>query len=413
MPWANAWSGSGIVTASEVLVVDSSGNIVGSIDQVGNITGQSIYANKTFYYQGTELETLLKNYSYGAIASGFIDGSSSSRTAAAETMLVQTQFQYDNTRSIWFYVKHMLWTTSSTPGEVQLILRAKLASNGNVTTADPGIQLYSVQNNVAGYAVSVGGSINEVGFDGAPWNFANGSILNVALSAVGYNNTGGNGNVSSGDPVYIAVLDLGKRTTNANTVDLYAGGGTAPQFKSFQKNAFDSQSFQGGGAASNGSGNSPSQWMYFGEDPGYAPNGNWRSYAWYDGATGGGNGLGSLSDIVGVPAGSLTYLDVFVFEDWFYQIAGGTLYIGMTGSGVNHTSEPGGATYQILGVNFTGRGQGQWVSLLGTSIETAVLNGTFTGFVLGPGPTTSYDYYGYADGAAQPQPMAIRGGYYK
>ena len=412
MPWG--WGGSGEVIANLVLVLDSNGNIVASIDSQGNITGVNIFATNSFWYQGEELSSILDEFAQGRITSAFLSGSviGPFSTTGPETMLLQAQFTYDHMRSIWIYLREVLWSFGSTPGAVVVRLRAKLSSGGNVTTADPGVTLYEQEHNITSYGASHG-AFRECNFSGPPWNFTTGSTINVAVSMQGFNGTGGNGSVSTSDDLYLVVTDMGTQNNPGSTTNLYTGSPPpAPTFKSFEVAAYDSQSYQQSGNPSNGSGTSPQEFMYFGQDPAYAPNGNWHSFAWFLSTAGGGNGLGSLGDIAGVSSANVQYLDVFVYEDWFYSLAGGTLYIGYTSAAATHGVDPGG-NYQMVSATFSGRGQGQWVSILGTGIETGVLNGTMKGLALGPGPTTSLSYYGYADGAARGNPMRIRGGYYK
>lgn len=416
MPWSSQWSGGGEAVASGLFIVDANGNVVASIDSSGNVVGNNFYVQNKLYYDGEELSAIINELADGRQTSAFLSGSLHGpfSTTGAETMLVQTQFTYNSSRSIWVYLRNLEWSFSgnTVPAAVAVRVRAKLASNGNVGTSDPGVVLYEIQNNISGFAPT-GGAFRECNFAGPPWNFANGSILNVAVSMQGYNSSGANGPASTSDDIYLVIVDMGTQTNPGNQVNLYTGTPPpAPVFKDFDSAATDSQSFQQSGAASNGSGSVPQDFMYFGEDPGYAPNGNWRSYCWFTGAgTGGGNG--SLADIVGVSSANVQYLDVLVYTDWWYDVSGGTLSIGMTGAGIDHVSEPGGATYNIVQETFYGRYTEQWVSVLGTPIETAVLNGSFTGIVLGPGPTNSYAYYGYADGTNRANPVRIRGGYYK
>src|SRR6185312_15136822 len=103
------------------------------------------------------------------------------------------------TRSIFIYLRELLWALQA-PGAVVVRLRAKLASAGNVTTSDPGVTLYETQNNIASYG-QTGMAFRECNFAGPPWNFATGSLINVAVSFQGFNGTGGNGTATTSDDV--------------------------------------------------------------------------------------------------------------------------------------------------------------------------------------------------------------------
>jgi hypothetical protein len=402
---------------------DGSAEFNGNLTTNGIASGPSaaydvIAANKQLIVAGVDIQKSLTMMALGSAGGMFYNTGSTTRTTVlgTERMLIQTSFQWQPNRQWYLHLSAIRAQLSAAPNNMWWIVRWCKQSAGNVTSATAtggsGMWLAEHRFSDANAWHGLPPIFREISgiFDGVS-GLNPGDTVNIALSV----NGSGSATASffPGDNWWMNILDMGPRVT-ASGVDLYTTQAPALTYKTFQTVATDSQSFQGGGAASNGSGTSNTDRMYYGQDPGYAPNGNWRSYAWYNKAdTGGGNGAGgSLNDMSGASAVNVSYLDLYVTTTWWYQTSGGgTLYIGHTTGGVNHSSEPGG-TYQEISSNFGGRGVGQWVSLLNTPLATAILNGTFTGIILGPGPSTSYNYYGYADGPAHGTPT-IRAGYYK
>lgn len=237
-----------------------------------------------------------------------------------------------------------------------------------------------------------------------------------------------NGNIAAGDHTFIASLaaqpttdtittiahtvtliveDLGPAILDTGFIGNITGTTPAPTFTqhSFQINATDSRSYIGSGVQSNGSGASHTTYMYFGEDPGFSSNGNWRSYAFFDNAT--------LSAMAGYH--SLTDLEFFIEVPWWYQVAGGTLYVGWHGNAAPGSVENiAGGAYAVTSANFTGRGQTKWINLTNVAaITNAIQAGTFKGIVLGPGPDTSFSHYGYANGSTTSLTPKLKATYYK
>lgn len=142
---------------------------------------------------------------------------------------------------------------------------------------------------------------------------------------------------------------------------------------------------------------------YQGDGPGL-PNGNTRSWSWFD--------RGQYLDLAGVLLADVEVLQVYLnFTHWWFG-SGGVAVIGthdvptIPGLGAG---QPAGAVPDLLRTSWPGRGVAQWVSVLGVSgITSRLLAGTLYGIMLGPGPDATGTYYGQA----QPDGR-IRGTYWK
>lgn len=416
MSWSSAWSGSGVVVASSVQVVDAFGNVVASITPQGDINGKTISADTDIFLNGTSLIATLAAIPQGIVAQAEVAAANLPTAAigAAETAILELDYTLTAGRQYRIGMVNMYAACTgicrvycdlryTTDGSVPLTTSSRfLESNGEVTgnenlfaiqvsdntrlwqpTVNTNLRLLLTSHN---FLVLVGGVQQTHQFTAAPLTVKKGPG--------------------------IMIEDQGLITPDTG---VFAGGGTNKVYRTFQIICGDSQSFTGSGPASNGSGGDHAQRMYYGQDPGFAGNGNWRSYAWFNTAdTSGGNGLGSLNNLSGALAADISYLDVYVYTSWWYRVSGGTLQLGHNTSAVNNTSEPAGSTYSEKTQVYTARGQGKWISVKGTGIQTAILNGTFRGIVLGPGPDTLLKHYGYAagfsSGTTRPQ---IRAGYYK
>lgn len=394
MPWSNAWSGGGIVVASEVLV-ENNGNVVAFVDSQGNISGENVYASNSLYYKGTELQSLLDAKSQGAVAQGVWTMPVFSNFSA-ETVIGGLKANIVNGRMYSFKAFDLSWnnvTTAFGNGAIFLLRDENFNEMGRWPVMANGF------DNRAQFTVPILTTPTTT----YPWGTTGQHLFQLSVAAAG-------SNISTyQNVVKVELVDEGLQPNDTG----YASSPPASTYKTFQVNALDSQSFIGSGAASNGSGVDNGDIMYFGEDPGYPPNGNWKSLAWFDkNATGGGSYTGTLNDMAGIAASAVDYLDVYVYTPWWYSTSGGTLVLGYTTSTIDHSSYPGGVADQLR-VGFSARNTGQWISVLGTGIESAILAGSYGfGIQLGPGPDTSYAWYGYASGADHYVPQ-IRGGYWK
>lgn len=144
--------------------------------------------------------------------------------------------------------------------------------------------------------------------------------------------------------------------------------------------------------------------------------GNRRSWMWFDAnRKTGGNGLGSMNDMQGVAAADISYLDVFLYFPHWYTSAGGRTTIGVHGINAVTEWEQLNGVYGQKEAFWEGRNIGKWVSLKGTGIESAAMNGNFEGLILGNTGDANINNYGYAYGAngINGQQPGLRAGYYK
>jgi len=333
-------------------------------------------ANNTFTYQGTELSDIIAQFPQGVIASGVFllpTGSvSTQQIIGGLTWVAQDNRYYE------FVISDVTYTNPTFAaghgGEISLLNDGVNVGNFQEFIGNAGDSLGHTFSSFSNGGIAAGAHTLTVGIAAQP---TTDSITVIAHHAT------------------VLVKDHGPAVAETG----FAGTISGPSSHSFTMNAVHSASYQGGGAQSNGSGADIGDRMYFGEDPGFAPNGNWRSYAWFNSGT----NLSSMAGFV-----SCSKFQVTVNIPWWYAIAGGTLYIGHhnDNSGSPPGSEPASHAYQEVSQAFTARGQTKTISLLGNAtIMAAVKAGTFKGIILGPGPTTSFNYYGYGEGSDHSLPQ--------
>jgi hypothetical protein len=121
--------------------------------------------------------------------------------------------------------------------------------------------------------------------------------------------------------------------------------------------------------------------------------GNTRSYLWYDPA--------GFADAVNTIAGDWESFDLLIFWEHWYQSEGGVAILGAHTVSVPPAISAVGPTTNSFPdlVRFTWPGR----YLMGScnlinigGIADRIRDGTFRGIEIGPGPTTSPNYYGYA-----------------
>lgn len=207
-------------------------------------------------------------------------------------------------------------------------------------------------------------------------------------------------------PAEVSVSDIGDQFPS-NGVNYNGGGGVATTFRSFDILPYASRSYKGNGAALP----YDNQYMMQGD---IGIDGNRRSWAWFDAnSTAGGNGLGSLNDMVG--ATDVDYFEIRLnYPHWYYS-TGGNAWLGHHNSNVVTATEQGGGAPQEKMQSWPARNYAQWVDLRGTGIETGARAGTMEGIILGNTPSSSLIDYGYAFGAngISGQAPGLKAGYWK
>lgn len=413
MPWSNSWSGSGGIVADSVQV-DNGGTVVASINSQGvgafseltdagdaTVNGNLNLAGKLLV-AGQDVLSLIGNLPQGVVAWGQHFDAGTNWGLGIQGPFALASFTAEAYRVYAVYAVGLEEDSSIAGAGIENIF-TYTTDGSTPTTSSP---------------VCAGGRGN-IGYGKSTWSDTSPNVVGwitfAATTAVKVGMFAGIVDGNSADVTTWASYSTGwlfwiedkgvPSSSQGAQVSFNSVPPPPPPTKyQFQVITTASSSYTGSGPASDGSG-SAGEWMYYGEDPGYAPNGNWRSYCWFDGEPG-------ILDMAGYS--SVSDLSLYVYEDWSYPIAGNTIYIGFHNHAGVPGSEPPGSTYQVLSFNVTGRGQGQWVSLLGSSaIMNAVHAGAIRGFVLGPGPNTSYDYYGYASGVNGYSPITLRATYYK
>lgn len=176
------------------------------------------------------------------------------------------------------------------------------------------------------------------------------------------------------------------------------GSVTPKQRFSFDILPIDARSYQGDGSLFN-----IADRCYQGQSP-FTPNGNMRSYLWFDKST--------LDGLIGVPLADIESLDVFLHYEHWYNSSGGDAIIGRNNNPNITNNEVALGNYDELRVNFPARNIGQWINVKGVAdFTSALFSGNMHGLILGPAPTTSFFYYGYT--RALFSGAGIRAVYYK
>lgn len=418
MPWSNAWSGGGAVVASSVQVINGQ-SVVASITPQGNISGQTISANTDIFLAGTSLTTILNNEPRGITAQTQVPSASLPTTAvgATETALMELDTVLTAKRMYQVSLSNILAQCSGSPARVTI--RVRYTTDGTTPTIASArlFETYGDDPTSSTFVFVAPNGQSRI------FSVASQTTIRMLVTSIDQIITGGvqqthqfigldTGGLPKAGPM-LAVNDLGPAIPDTG---IFLSSGSTAVFRTFQTPSIDSQSFQQSGPASQGSGANNESFCYFGQDPSFGANGIWRSYAWFSiSDTSGGNGLGSISNMAGVSAANISYLDVFVYANWWYQIAGGTMHIGHANTAINHSSENQATTvYNEVSVPYNQRGQGKWISLLGTGIATAINAGAINSIVLADPFSSAVANYGYAAGAAdltnRPQ---IRAGYFK
>lgn len=353
----------------------------------------SLSVSESLKYKGTELQALLDALPKGVIAVG--GGSGSLTLGTGEHLFALGSFTAHPGRRYRVHASPVELDPQTTGRTAYGYWRYR-TDGVTPTPSDPplygGYSPASYGKTAWGQSIEVEGWITNTG--ASPVTYTLGLFYGV-----GEGDTTTSLNLYFGKAMACTVEDMGQvgqvnGTVHENAFNVVATSNTAPAPPPTQYSFSDldtaTASYTGSGAQSAGSGADLGSYMYFGQDPGYSPNGIWRSYFWTN-----------LADIQAMANyASLTQLDIYVYVDHWYYNSGGTLCIGYTpynpnGPGAPGT-EPGGAVYDLLEVGFSGTG-GQWISLLNVpQITNAIKNGTFGGIVLNPNKN-GYNYYGYAE----------------
>jgi len=362
MPFSNPATGASQVKAS-----------VGAFD--------TLAANLSFTYKGDEMTSLLNRRAKGLVAYGTVPSVAYTKVGAGIQPLLELPVAIENNRAYRMYTNMLKFTTNVNTEVPRVILG--YTDDGTQPTIGVGTtvtaEVVPMTNVIAAREMSQRAE--------AIYNNTTGKTLLRAL--ISFDPSLANTTTISAYPIVFAIEDIGPAIPANTAVNRYAGG-AAKVWKTFETGSIGTfQSYTAGNVLM-----STAQ-AYQGQSP-YAGNGNQYSYTLFNFAA------PPLNDLVGVLTADVGYLDLYLYFPHWYNSSGGTAVLGYHDPAGGGTQHPG-----VVQFTYPGRGIGQWLPMKGSLIDFALRGNTLDAFMLGPGPTTSYNYYGYATLAS------FRGGYYK
>ena len=127
---------------------------------------------------------------------------------------------------------------------------------------------------------------------------------------------------------------------------------------------------------------------------------------YYDTTWGNQSAMAGFPSVTSTLSGAvINKVELYILYNHWYYDAGGTAILGLHGQ-VNPPSTKSGLT-GLWQISNWGRGVGKWISL-GSSYFNGFLSGAYRGLLIGPGPSTSREYYGRADGVGDDSPPQLR-----
>lgn len=109
-------------------------------------------------------------------------------------------------------------------------------------------------------------------------------------------------------------------------------------------------------------------------------------------------------NVSGIPSGAtLVSATLSLYANHWYNNGGGVAIIGTHTNASEPSSSPGGLTPDRLRYTWNSK-TGQRTINLGSTVGTALLNGSAKGLMFGPGPSSSQTYYGYFEGTGAYRP---------
>jgi hypothetical protein len=349
------------------------GNVSGSVGAFDNLA-----ANLSFKYKGDELQTLLDRRAKGLVGYGTVPNVTYTKVGAGSQPLLELQIAIEAGRAYRLFSNNLKFTTNTT-NEVP---RVVLGYTDDGTQPTIGVGTTVVADVVPMTNVFLSREMSQKA-EAIYNNIANKTLLRVLIA---FDSVFANTVVVSAYPIVLAVEDIGPAIAANTGINRFAGG-TSKVWKTFETGSIATfQSFTGSGSLM-----STSQ-AYQGQSP-FAGNGNQFSFVSFS------FGSAPINDLNGVLTADVGYLDLYLYYPHWYNSSGGISVLGYHDGAAPHSN--------LVQTNYAGRGIGQWISVKGTAIDTALRNGSCAAFLLGPGPTTSFNYYGYVTLAS------LRAGYYK
>ena len=353
------------------------GNVSGSVGAFDNLA-----ANLSFKYKGDELQTLLDRRAKGIVGYGTIPNITYTKVGAGNQPLLELQIAIEANRAYRFYTSMIKFTTNTT-NEVPRVI---LGYTDDGTQPSIGVGTTVVADVVPMTNVFLSREMSHRG-EAVYNNTANKTLLRILLS---FDSVFANTVTVSGYPILLICEDIGPAIAANTGINRFTGGGGNKVWKTFETGSIGTfQSYTQGNVLM-----STTQ-AYQGQSP-FAGNGNQYSYILFNFAA------APLNDLVGVLTADVGYLDIYLYFPHWYNSSGGTCVLGYHDPAGGGTQHPG-----VVQFTYPGRGIGQWLPMKGSLIDFALRGNTLDAFMLGPGSTTSFTYYGYATLAS------VRAGYYK
>lgn len=358
---------------------DSSGAIIAAVNSMGVGTFSAVYADSGLYVDGVEIRDLLDLKPRGIIAMSLMSTTSATTTAAGQAgEKIWNRIKipnFDVTRQYKVCYDVNLDVASTTPTYVGT--EARYAWDTPATSSDT--QLFSQQwggrgssptdantsgNHAFTFTTTSGGTDLHIGF------FVFASLAGVSAGGVTY--------------ARVWVEDIGPAFDYDNFDPTATGGSGADPGQSYTKsyNTTWTGRYNGSGSLLNANTD-----IYQGQYDG--TNGNQKSMLGF-------NYPAIVADLAGATVVSVTL--TLTNKHW-YNNAGGTAVIGT--HNVTNVSAPStfsSASGDLAEFSEWPLGATWAVTLDPTDFGTALKNSTIKGLIIGPGPSTSHEYYGYFAG---------------
>jgi hypothetical protein len=348
----------------------------------------NVTANNSLLYKGEELSSIFDRMPRGLVKFGQINAQVFTiPNAGANRPIIELEYPVVIGRSYRVYT-NFIRNRTPTAGEVPRFIIAFTTDGSQPVLGGATTTVGSIAGTATHSSVVNRDQATQVDFV----LFPPGSTTTFRVVLI-IDTLAGTGCSLDLDPVKLFIEDIGI-IQQSQAVARYAGATGGKTFKTFDVAATTFRSYTGTAAYDRSD-------LLFQGNPGGAI-GNRIGWGYFP--------MTLITDLVGVPAADIQYLDVYVFFQHWYASSGGIAVLGYHTIGVPPAVgaiEPGGGVPNVKQVAWPGRNVGQWVTVKGTTIATALNTGTWRGLLLGRGPTNSNNYYGYAN------QIRLRAGYYK
>jgi hypothetical protein len=380
-----------------VQIRNANGDTVASIDNAGNASFQSVNITGDLVVGGGNLyDDLLPLSAKGVIAAGWTTANSTATVDATEIGLFELDCILEDQRNYRIKTNEMI--IKGTVLNDQFSTRLRSATGASPTTSSNQFaistaSIYSINTDRPNTRIIHNFACDSTSTADNKAIFAPGDtrFLITLARLTGTGTAFISTNTGTYDAIGLWLEDLGPLVQNTLVTNT-GGGGTTPVTTYTKTYACTwSGSYLSTGAYTVGGGATRA---YQGDDN--AGDGNRKSMLGFPFAT-------IASDLSGATITSIKL--TAYFRHWWYA-AGGTAVIGTHNSSASsHPATFSGTTNRVQSSGWPNPGT-KTVSL-GTTIGNEFKAGTAKGIVLGPGPSTSTTYYGYADGFGATNPPTL------